>query len=224
MGFFDDFMGYSQRDDLQNASQSANSYLDRGLTSFTDISKEYADKALGQFSALDPYINAGNDSLSLLRNALGLNGQDAGKSFFQNLMQDPAFIAQRDAGVDAADASAASRGMLRSGGQQRDLFSFGNRFFGDFANNRMGQLTGLFNTGAGINTSATGAKAGLLSGLGDNLANAELGTNQLKASGATGLGNAMAQSRSTGINNLLGVGNMLAGFFKPSPTYNFGKA
>lgn len=222
MSFFDDFMGSSQRDDLNAANTTANSYLDRGLNQYSGITQDYLAKAQGAYDPLKPYETAGTDTLSLLRNALGLNGEAGSKSFFDNLQNSAGYQDANQAGIDALDASAAARGSLHSGGQNRDLFKWGGQFFNNFANNRIGQLTGLLTPTMGVGTGVAGARSGLFSQAGSDLANAELGTNQLKASGATSLGNATAQSRGTGINNILGVGNMLAGFFKPAPTYNFG--
>jgi hypothetical protein len=222
MSFLNDFFGNTQADDIEKANATSNSWLDRGLGQFQNVTKDYLGQAMGQFDTLKPYSAAGTDTLGLLRNALGLNGEAGSKSFFDNLQNSAGYQDANDAGIRALDASAAARGSIHSGGQNRDLFTYGGQFFNNFANNRISQLMGLFTPTSGIDSGVAGSKAGLLSGAGSDLANAEFGTNQLKANSATSMGNALAQSRSTGINNLLGVGNMAASFFKPAPTYNFG--
>ncbi len=215
MSFFDDFFGNSQRDDLNAANIESEKRLQQGLSNFTNTTNDYLGRSLDY---LKPYAAAGGDTLKLLGNALGINGADGQQSFFSNLMTQPGYASGQQAGIDALDKSAASRGLLHSGGQNRDLFSFGNRYFNDFANNRISQLGGLLAPTMG----AAGTSAGLTSQAGSDIAGAQFGTGQLLSNSATNLGNATAQSRSTGINNILGVGNMVAGFFKPAPTYNFG--
>jgi hypothetical protein len=215
MGFFDNFFGSTQADDITNASDMANRRYQQGLSQFTDTTKDYLGQSLDY---LKPYAEAGGNTLKLLGDALGINGAQGGQSFWSNLSNDPGFQSAQQGGIDALDKSAAARGLLRSGGQNRDLFSFGQRSLMDFGNNRIAQLGGLLTPTMG----AAGGSADLTSKAGSDIAGAQFGTSQLFANNATNTGNALAQSRNIGINNILGVGNMLAGFFKPAPTYNFG--
>lgn len=215
MGLLQDFLGKSQQEDLAKANEMSSGYLRQGLTDYLGTQKDYLNQALSQFGGLDPYINSGTNSIKLLSDALGVNGAGPQSAFFQGFQTDPGFMASQQAGIDALDKSAASRGLLRSGGQSRDLFSFGQRFLGDAFNNRIQQLMGLGQQGGQIGLGVAGAKSGLLSQTGSDMANAQLGTSQLFANNATNFGNAMAQSRGIGINNILGVGNMLAKFINP---------
>jgi hypothetical protein len=72
--------------------------------------------------ALSPYVNQGaaaNDRLSALA---GLNGSTALTSALQ---QDPGYQFRLSQGVSALDRSAAARGMLQSGAQQKALTQYG---------------------------------------------------------------------------------------------------
>ena len=216
MGFFDNFFGKTQANDITAASEEANRRYQQGLSQFTNTTNDYLGKSLGY---LAPYAAAGGDTLKLLGGALGIGGEGPQQSFWGGLSNDPGFQAAQGAGIDALDKSAAARGLLRSGGQQRDLYEYGQKSLMDFGNNRIAQLMGLLAPTMG----AAGSSADLTSQAGNNIAGAQFGTGQLFANNAINTGNAMAQSRNIGINNILGVGNMLASFFKPSPTYNIGK-
>jgi hypothetical protein len=203
MGLWDSFMGKDQQKDLSAANAQANRNLSEGLASYTNTSKEYLDKSLG---FLQPGMESGNRTLSLLGDILGLNGRDAQSRYFSDFQTDPGFMASQQAGIQAADRGAAARGLMRSGGQQRSLFDFGQQNMAGQFQNRIGSLFGLLPAGMG----AANTAAGLTSQTGTGIADAQFGTGQLLANQATNFGNAMAQSRGTGINNILGFGNMFA--------------
>jgi hypothetical protein len=203
MGLWDSFMGKSQQKDLSAANSLAQQRITGGLADYTNTSKDYLDKSL---AFLQPGVESGNQTLKLLGDILGLNGQSAQSSYFANFQNDPGFNATLDAGVQAADRSAAARGLSRSGGQQRSLFDFGQRLQNDFFNQRTNNLFGLM----GFGQNAANTSAALTSNTGQGIADAQFGTGQLLANQATNYGNAMAQSRSIPINNILGVGNMFA--------------
>jgi hypothetical protein len=203
LGLWDSFMGKDQQKDLSAANELSQQRIVGGLTDYTNTSKEYLDKSLG---FLQPGIESGNRTLSLLGDILGLNGRDAQSRYFTDFQTDPGFMASQDAGIKAADRSAAARGLVRSGGQQRSLFDFGQQNMAGQYQNRIGSLFGLLPAGMG----AANTAAGLTSQTGTGIADAQFGTGQLLANQATNYGNAMAQSRGTGINNILGFGNMFA--------------
>jgi hypothetical protein len=207
MSLWDAFTGKSQRQDLTTANSIANRQIQEGLGAYTNTSKEYLDKSLG---FLQPGIDSGNATLKLLGDILGVNGREAQSSYFSGFQNDPGFMAAQDAGIQALDRSAAARGLSRSGGQTRSLFDFGQRNMLDAYNSRIGSLFGLMQPGmASANTAA-----GITSNTGQGIADAQFGTGQLLANQATNFGNAMAQSRSLPINNILGFGNMFANIAK----------
>jgi hypothetical protein len=207
MSLWDSFMGKDQQKDLSAANDLAQQRIVGGLSDYTNTSKDYLSKSIGY---LQPGIESGNQTLKLLGDILGLNGAGAQQSYFSGFQNDPGFMAAQNAGIQAADRSAAARGLSRSGGQQRSLFEFGQRNMLDAYNNRIGSLFNLLGVGQGASNTA----AGLTSQTGQGIADAQFGTGQLLANQSTNFGNAMAQSRGIGINNLLGVGNMVANLAK----------
>lgn len=217
MGFWDAFTGKSQRNDILAGQEQANQYIQQALGQASGTTSEYLNKALGY---LQPGMETGGNALRLLGDALGANGQPAQQGYFNTIQTDPGFQAAQDYGIRALDRSAASRGLLRSGGQQEALYDFGQKNFNDFYNTRTNNLFNL----AGIGTGAANTSAGLTSQAGDNLANMQFGTGQLFANNAINTQNAVAQSRSVPINNILGGINAAAnlfGAFNPKPTFNF---
>ena len=216
MGLFDSFLGQSQRNDISQASQQANSQYRRGLEDFTNTTKDYLGQSLSQFDPLNPSIQQGYNALGLYGNATGANGAGAQSDFYRNFQTDPGFNAQLQAGVNTLDRSAAARGLLHSGGQNRDLFSYGQKFMGDAFNNRLSQLFGLGQFGTTLGANTAGNRANLLTGAGGNIANAQFGTSQLFANNAINTGNAMASASNQGINNILGAARIAMSPFSGS--------
>lgn len=204
MGLWDAFMGKSQREDISQANDLAQQRIVGGLTDYTNTSKEYLGKSL---EFLQPGVESGNQTLKLLGDILGLNGQGAQASYFNSFQNDPGFMASQNAGIEAADRSAAARGLSRSGGQQRSLFDFGQRNMQSAFDSRVGSLFNLLGHGQ----NAAGTSAALTHNTGTGIADAQFGTGQLLANNATNFGNAMAQSRSIPINNILGLFQAAAG-------------
>jgi hypothetical protein len=102
---------------------------------------------------------------------------------------------------------AAARGTLRSGGQQRDLFGYGQNALLGLFNNRLGQLAGLGQRGDATNLASVTGRSSLFQNAGNNIANAGFGTNQLLANNQISTGNALAQADSIPINNWLALVN-----------------
>src|SRR3990167_10711342 len=105
MGFFDNFFGNTQADDISNARAEADRLYQAGLDKFKGTTEDYLGKSLEPFGALAPYGQAGTDTLAILRNALGLGGQGAQQSFFSNLKAEPGYQGGLNAGIDALDKS-----------------------------------------------------------------------------------------------------------------------
>lgn len=187
------------------------------------------DISTGRDAALDflgADIDAGDTARTSLLAALGLSGVDAQRDFFGNFQNDPGFQASLDAGLEAVETSAAARGGLFSGGTAQSLFDFGQRNQLGAFQDRLDRLTGLSNLGSQARTNAAGVStgtgtslanlasqgAGIEVGQGDRLANVsselanlDFGLGQLKANTATNSANAIADTRGTGLNNLLGL-------------------
>jgi hypothetical protein len=117
--------------------------------------------------------NGQGGSLAMLQNSLGLNGQtgrDAAMQAFQGY--NPGYQAALDAGVQARDRSAASRGMLGSGNQAMALQKYGqdlqNQNYGDWQS-KIGGLTQLGSQAAAGMTGQQNNLANLDMGLGNSL-------------------------------------------------------
>lgn len=211
MSLFDAFLGRSQEKTITDASATARREIGEGLDNYVRTTKQYLERALPEYDRFAPTFEQGQGALGLLSNALGINGPAAQSSFFSGFQTDPGYQAGLDAGIQALDRSAAARGLLRSGGQQRDLFGFGQRYLSEAFNNRLNSLFGLgqYGTNLGFNTATN--RANLLTGAGQGIANAQFGTGQLMANNFINQGNAQAAAQSAGINNLLGLGRIIGG-------------
>lgn len=134
---------------------------------------DVARKDLTDHNYYQPFYDQGTQSLSMLANSLGLNG-DAGKaaalSAFQNF--NPGFQDALDMGVQARDRSAAARGMLGSGNQAMALQKYGqdlqNQNYGDWQS-KIGGLTQLGQQAAAGMTGQQNQLANLDMGLGNSL-------------------------------------------------------
>jgi hypothetical protein len=199
--FFDSFTGKAQAKDIKKTSKEAMGYLDTGAAGArTDITAG-ADKAYGY---LDPYAKTGTGANARLANYLGINGPDAQREAFAGFEHDPGWIASRDAGIDAMDRSATARGGLYSGSAIKGVYDYGQKNMLDAFDRRFNALSGVAGTGA----SAAGAAAGVASNTGNALGNLTFGLGQQKASNAINKGNALAATKSIGVNNLMNLGGL----------------
>ncbi len=132
------------------------------------------NNAIGQTTAgtnqalsyLSPYTQSGTASNNLLANALGINGPAAQQAYYAAFQNDPGFLASQQAGVNALDQSAASGGMLRSGGQMKSLYNYGQQ---NMQNQFQDRLNRLFQVG-GQGLSAADNSASIAQGGSNNIA------------------------------------------------------
>ena len=200
MSFWGSFFGDDQREAIQQAQQQAQQQLLAGKNQAIGTTGDYLNQSLG---FLQPDMQAGQVGRDAYMAALGLSGPGAQQGFFSNYMTDPGFQSSLDAGVQALDRSAASRGLLRSGGQQKSLFDFGQRaWLGNFGD-RLNRLAVFLPLGSQAGQTA----AGLTTGAGNRICDIQFGTGQLFANQSIGTGNAMAQAYGVGPQNVLGALN-----------------
>ena len=203
MGFFDDFFGSSQRKDVAKAKTSADAALKTGL--------DQGNAAYDQASTiLDPFVSGGTTANKLYLDALGVNGRDVQQGVQDNYLTDP-FREQNGQLADQAlirslDARGASRGGLAALAVGRANLERGSEDY----NNWLTRLQGA----GGQGQQAAGAQAGVATGKGD----LDFGYGQQVASNAINYGNAVAQSRSTGINNILNLAGTAVKAFTPGFT------
>jgi hypothetical protein len=201
MSFFSSFTGSAQKKAINKASNEAMGYLDSsGAAARGDITAG-ADRAYGY---LDPYAASGGKANALLANFLGANGADAQRQAFEGFQADPGWQASQEAGIGALDRSAAARGGLYSGAQQKALYDYGQKNMLDAFNQRINALSGF--SGQGLQ--AAGAGANIASNTGNALGNLTFGIGQQKAANSINKGNALAQASSIGVNNLMNLGGL----------------
>lgn len=154
---------------------SANRAISSGMNK---AKMAYAD-AKGMYS---PYATQGGQAFSTIGNLMGLNGQAGRDQAFSTFQEDPGYQFAMDQGVSALDRSAAAKGSLMSGGQLKDLTTFGqglaNQQYGDWYN----RLAGLADTGY----SATGATANARLNLGQQQMQARMQQGENKANQTLG--------------------------------------
>lgn len=135
-------------------------------------------------SDLQPFMQGGAGAFSQLQGLLGLNGGNSA-SQLATLRNSPGYQFAFDQGLQGIDRSAASRGLLLSGGQLKDATTFGqgqaDQLYNNYANQLMGASTLGANAAAGVGTQGTLAAG--LSGQATEAAGTALG------SGATGVAN-----------------------------------
>lgn len=186
MGFFSNLTGGQSRADINAGYKKANKMLDLGYQQ----SQGYYDQAGGLF---DPYMQQGGKAASMYGDLLGLNGADARTAAQGVLTSDPLFQGQlaqdSNAMLRQLNARGQSAGGLSAIAGQRVL----QQNYGNWLDryNQVGQQ----------GFQASGAKAGVLTGQGDNA----YGFAATKANNRLGQANAIANTRNTGMNNLLGV-------------------
>lgn len=186
MGILGSFLGSDQRKDIAAANAQANGYLDKGYNS------AYGDytTAINNYS---PYTTSGAAANTFYSNALGLNGTDAQNSAISTMTSNPLFSGQLNQDSNALLRTLNAQGS--SGGGKAQLAA--QRVFQSNASNWLDKYANLGSQGL----SATNAQSNALTGRADMTTN-YYGT---KAGNAVNYGNALANSRTTGINNILGL-------------------
>ena len=187
MGFsFGSLTGSTQRKDIRNANAAATQALDTGY----EQSQGYYDQAAQGYS---PYVQQGQKASNQYNSLLGLNGADARGEAQGMITSDPLFQ-----GGLAQDSNALLRNLNargQGGGGQAQLA--GQRVL----QQNYGSWLDRYRDAGSQGFQATNALSGVRAAQGDNA----YGFAATKAGQATNYGNAMASSRSIGINNLMGL-------------------
>lgn len=208
MGLFDAFMGKSQAEDIQRGRAEADRALKKGLGQLKETRGKYLDRSLSEFDTVRPDIQTGQDANALYRRALGLDGVDAQRGYFEGFNNDPGYQAIQDNAVNAVEGSAAARGGLFSGGTVKGITDRVSLLKNNMFNERLNRLAQLGAQGSQLGFNTAVSRSNLLNQTGSDIGNAEFGTGQLYANNATSAANALAQSRSIPINNLLSIAQL----------------
>lgn len=197
MGFFQDFFGSSAKKDLRNAKAKSDAALDQGYQS----AQGRYDEAFDMFT---PYAEQGSEANRLYGHAIGLGTDEERAAAQSRYFSDPAM---------SAVLGQQSNALLRQ------LNARGNTYGGKAA--LAGARVGLENYGGWLNRLSdqgqqggqyAGQQAGIRMGQGD----LDYGYGATKAGNEINFGNAMAQSRSTGVNNLLNLAGTAAKAYSAS--------
>jgi hypothetical protein len=196
MGWWDDFTGASARRDIRRGQQTALGDIDTGEAGGLD---EFG-RASGR---LDPYASGGLDAHNAYLASLGLRGE-AERARVQGLyFDDPVQNALMERITRANTRRFTGVGMGNSGAATQSLTNALLANYGGYQD----RLRGLGEGGMGAATTQAGigTQAGLT----------RFAAGQQRAGVNIGATNAVAQSRSTGINNLLNIAGTAARFFAP---------
>lgn len=190
MGLLGSFFGSDQRKDLRRAKAAS----DREL----DAAYKGADEFYAQGQELyDPYIEQGRTGSDVYSQAIGLGTPEERAAAQERYFSDPAMQAVLGQQTNAllrkfnASGSGTGGGRLALAGTRVGLENYGSW---------LDRVKGVGDQGF----TATTGKSNVLLGRGDS----RWGYGATKAGQETSFGNAMAQNRSTGINNLLNVASL----------------
>ena len=211
MSFMGSFFGNDQRRDLQSANRTATTSLDQGWEQGSQEVRQGTQQGLGY---LDPYRQQGGQANALYGRFLGLNGADDQRAAmgeyqtsdpFRQFNDDNAsrMLSRRFQAQGMGD-SGASRLAIARAGMERGSQDYGNY---------MNRLAGFGQQGFG----AAQSSAGLSSQSGTMLGQMRMGHGQQQAGNAISFGNAMAGSRNTGMQNILGMAGVAAKAYAGRP-------
>lgn len=186
MGFFSNLTGGKSRSDIRQSTAQANSLIDQGYAD----SQGYYDTAAGLY---DQYTQQGGKAAGMYADLLGINGADARSAAQGVLTSDPLFqggLAQdSNALLRQLNARGQSGGGLANIAAQRVL------------QQNYGSWLDRYNQGGQQGFQAANALGNVRMTQGDNA----YGAATTKAGLQIGQGNALAATRNTGINNLMGA-------------------
>ena len=173
-----------------------------------------------------PWTGSGTSSLQKITNLLGLgelrgdgnkfntysvdptNAKGLQTQALADFQTTPGYQFRMDEGSKALDRSAASRGLLRSGAQQKAITTFGQGIASEEYGNYLGSLFNLAGMGGQAVGGANNTSAGLVQGAGNMMTQGGIARGSGYAAGA----NALASGISKGAQNAMFGGLKLAGY------------
>jgi hypothetical protein len=129
------------------------------------------NEAIGYY---EPYYDAGVNSLTMLGNALGLNGAQGNAAATNAFQASPGYQFTLDQGIGALDRSAAARGLLNSGNQTGDVLNYATGLANQDYNNWLSGVGDLSQLGMTATQGMAGEQntlAGLATQFGQDQAN-----------------------------------------------------
>lgn len=182
----------------RNASQQVGQLVDEGYQ--RTLSDALNELNFGEYRAqapLQPYQQAGTESLNRLMGALGLPGGEQTPGGLNELLAStPGYQFRMDQGTQALNRAANAGGNLYSGGTGKALVGYGQGLASDYWGQYLNELAGV--TGMGQQAASQGSN--VAANFGGSRANALLGTQNNRANAAMGSLNAY-----TGANAQIGA-------------------
>ena len=199
----------------QQGAQAGGNMAANAANRAAQMQQEEATRAR---AALSPWVAAGGGAIGKVTNLLGLgtlktNGGNyntygldpaGAKETQQQALADfetsPGYQFRMDEGIKALDRSAASRGLLRSGAQQKGITDFGQNIASEEYGNYMNSLLSVSGLGSQAASSGNSTAAGLTQGAGNSILQGGIARGSGYAAGA----NALASGISKGVENAVG--------------------
>jgi hypothetical protein len=201
MSFFDNLLGNTAADASKRAASDTYAKQQIAVNDLKNYGDQYASKYEDMSHGYDPYVQTGLQGNSALMRLL----QDP-----NSVRSLPGYDFAQGEGVQALDRSAAARGRLNSGRQEKDLLRFGTGLADSTYGSQLARLLGVGQYGM----AAQGAQN---STVGQGLAG-QLGTRQsayggqFGSAGTIGQGDiAAANAQAAGSQNILNTGLKLGG-------------
>lgn len=204
MGWWDDFSGASGRRDINRGVADANRLLtDRESTAAGQLTEGF-DTARGY---IDPYATSGRQYQGVYDDLMGLNGDEARARGQGIITSDPLWSGALAQQSQAAQRALNARGLGGSG----TAALAGQRVLLENYNNVLNR----YQQGGQQGMAAAGMGADIASRYGSDRAGLTYGVGQQLAGNRINQANAMAASRNTLTNNLLGVAGVAVNAFAP---------
>lgn len=175
------------------------------------------DEQRRQFDAmrelLDPFVDAGSQSLAGQLDLIGLGGEDAQRQAISALEQGPQMQAMIEQGENAILQNASATGGLRGGNTQGALAQFRPQILSDLINQQYSQLGGLTQMGQASAAGVGSAGMNMANQIGQQFgqmgaaqAGAHLARGQANANLASGFGNVIGQIGGMSQDGIFGKG------------------
>lgn len=154
---------------------------------------------------LQPYASTGGAGLDSIAAMYGLPSQgnpNGGQAFSDSSLEafrkSPDYQVALQEGIRARDLSAASKGNLLSGGQEKRIADYGS----ELASQKFGQYMDRLFKLSGMGQNAAAGQGAAATNAGSTLSQLALGAGEAQASGYVGAGNALADGVNGAASNL----------------------
>lgn len=199
----------------QGGAQAGGNMAGNAANRAAQMRQEEATRAR---AAVSPWQSSGTAAVSKITNLLGLgsiktnggnyntygwdpaNAKEIQQQALADFETTPGYQFRMDEGIKALDRTAASRGLLRSGAQQKAITDFGQNIASEEYGNYMGNLLAVSGMGNQAASSGNNTAASLTQGAGNSILQGGIARGSGYAAGA----NALATGLSKGAENAVG--------------------